>query len=269
MTTTYKPLEITENRNGDITQIEYHNATPDYLFDLSMDTTERHLERSLGAAGLVRLCLDIAPARRDETHLDATVWASRHLLNVRDGFGVSRIEEMPSFFREIKPNTVTGTVDDLTVTGTAVNRPAKFVEIIDSVVPEVKDALVIAIGHGGILAAADTHIAGVGGPYYPVRHSLRKRGDKKPALSDMETRHLLELGKDRTVILLDEDCSHMMTTLCTGTEFFADMFGKTVYGASPAHVRNLGSFSPVVISSDKQMLIGPSYPGYWGGDVIG
>lgn len=182
MTVEHDPLEIIENKGGEITHIEYHNATSDFLYELSRDESAPPLTRSLGAAGLIRFCLDRPPLQRTVEHVTATTWASRHLLDVRDGYGVSRIAPLPHYFNTAKPNTVVGHMDELTMAGTGMNRPQKFRDILEGTIPDVDTALVIALGHGGILSAADTHLAGVGEAFYPVRYSLRKRGDTQPFL---------------------------------------------------------------------------------------
>jgi hypothetical protein len=269
MTVEQTPLEIIENKDGEITHVEYHNATIDFLYALSRDESAPYLSRSLGAAGLVRFCLDRPPSQRTMEHVAATTWVSRHLLDVRGGRIVNGVTALPQYLNSSKPTTVVGHMDELTMAGTGLNRPQEFREMLQDTIPSVDTALIIALGHGGILSAADTHLAGAGEAFYPVRYSLRKRGDTQPFLSDSERSHLKELSRDRTVILLDEDCSAMMTTLCSGTEFFATLLEKKVYGASPTHVSRFGTFSPAIISSDTEMLRGPHRPGYWGGNKIG
>lgn len=96
--------------------------------------------------------------------------------------------------------------------------------------------LIIAIGHGGLVASMQTALYSTRDPnadiwLYPIRHSRAKRRDSGLHLpDDEETRHILEMAKGRTVVIHDEDSSSG-TTLAVSTRQMRELLpGATVLG---------------------------------------
>jgi hypothetical protein len=74
------------------------------------------------------------------------------------------------------------------------------------------DILFIALGNGGIAPGLDTFLrycdqTQTDSSFYPVRFSMRKRGDVIPQLSPWEAQYIKEKRGDRKLVIFDEDRS--------------------------------------------------------------
>lgn len=270
--------------------VVYRDATPEWLlkrtFALGPVDAER---RSLAAAGIVRSLLDVPAEDRDEAHSKTLSWAMHLLWSARNDYSLTyartkgHLKDVPPLLAELPP--VNATLDSVTVTATRANQPGQMAELLNTHVPEGKQALVIALGHGGIISAADTFAAGAGRIFHPARFSRHKHKDKKPLLGDREIEQLQTVASVSPVVILDEDYDFMnQGTLREAMKYFGNLFEKEVFGASPVMGRHPNGFDPILMSSESgriklpedepelgnggvqtvgDLLDAPSYHRYW------
>jgi len=91
-----------------------------------------------------------------------------------------------------------------------------------------KGCLFIALSHGGLMPGMDTFLryqdlTDNASQFYTVRFSRTKIGEEYPSITEKEKQYLIEQGKDRRIVIFDEDT-------CTGktikyaTDFFNENF---------------------------------------------
>ncbi len=93
-----------------------------------------------------------------------------------------------------------------------------------------QDFLFICLGYSGIASGIDIYSevrsAGFEGSFYPVRFSRNKLCDSNPVLGNEERNYLLNLSKEKKVIIYDEDL-YSGKTLDMSREYFEKrLFGR-------------------------------------------
>jgi hypothetical protein len=126
------------------------------------------------------------------------------------------------------------------VTREATYHEKSFDSSIDVMVDyDERPILMIALGHGGLVASMQTAIyltqdQGVDTVVYPVRFSRRKSGDMYPVVVESEIDHLRTVGRNRQVIVYDEDIS-FGRTIKKATTFFEQKLEVEVGGYANAY----------------------------------
>lgn len=251
-------IEKTRFYTGEV--ITYAQAETAWLHDQALYGDDRE-SRSYAAAGIMRAVLNVGQESRHEEYIDAVNWASELLLSIRADTPVHS-ESLPAFVRELPP--VEGKFDSVSTTATKANRPDVMAKLLTRVIGKDSPIFVIGVGHGGVIAAADTCIA-LGNQakgFYPVRFSRHKMQDRDPVVSYAgENVHLLDQIEGTSVVVIDDDRSyvtHASTIWAATTTFaiyFGDLVGSPVFGVTPVTGRHPNSFHPEIISGKGTTLL--------------
>jgi hypothetical protein len=162
--------------------VTYANAPTDWLFNQAHGAKNRRT-RILAAAGIVRSLLDVPADIRDDTHTEATLWATDLLLSTR-----SKSKPLPNtnnpYVASLAP--VSGLLDSVTTTATKANKPLEVAAMLQKITGTDQGIALIGIGHGGIIGAADTFLGLKGDDnfFFPVRYSRNKLHDRIPLLGN-------------------------------------------------------------------------------------
>jgi len=89
--------------------------------------------------------------------------------------------------------------------------------------------LFIALSHGGLMPGMDTFLryqdlTDNNSQFYTVRFSRTKIGEDYPSITEKEKQYLIEQGKDRRIVIFDEDA-------CTGKtiKYAKDFFNENLF----------------------------------------
>jgi hypothetical protein len=231
--------------------ITYEDAATTWLFEQALATDDIG-QRAFAAAGLVRAVLDIPiNERRFPDYFTAIDWSVGLLLSARGNPEEAQNQAQMNDYVARLP-MVNAKLDSVSVTATRANEPSETARIIKEQTENPSDPLVIALGHGGIIPAADTFISlnCDNKLFYPVRYSRRKLKDESPVLAYPELEMLRIMAKDRPVVVIDDDRGLMSSTISQFTIQMSELLSTDVYGVTPVHSMHPSRFWPQVLRSN-------------------
>ena len=133
--------------------------------------------------------------------------------------------------------------------------------------PAGKPKLVIALGHGGVVASMATFAEMPDDTLvYPVRFSRHKAKDDKPSLSNREWELLYAYSEGRDVIVHDEDRG-FTGTIRLATDYFRAELLRPTFGVTPATGRHPNGYEPQVIWYDDGGRINTDTYGIWSDEL--
>lgn len=230
---------------------QYRNVTAEWCLEEARTATDPE-RRVIAVAGVLRAVLDVPLTQRGPDHLDATKWASDLLLKTCVSEVPVVADSPSSYIRDLPP--AKGRLDAISVAATRANRPLSTAEMIQEKVGESSaGVLLVALGHGGTIAAADTFQAFNGGDnqFFPVRFSRMKHKDKRPVVGKLEAESLRELAVDRSVVLFDEDRSSGRT-MRQATDHFSFLLEAPVFNATITAARRPYKYEPLCTSPNDR-----------------
>lgn len=242
--------EIQECEHYTGERITYCDTSPRWLFK-QLRTESNTDKRAFAAAGLLRAVMD-APLEDRSTHAyqDGFEWATHLLLCMRS-------TTRPLSGRNYRMNDyvanlphIKASLDSVTTAATRANQPTELATLIEKQHGVASNKLVIGLGHGGIIAAADTFLAMSGeNVFYPARYSRNKHKDQRLRLSAKETGLLGEIAHDKTVVVIDEDSATSQTIETAIAELKNVLQTEVVFGATVVESSQPDRFDPQITAT--------------------